>query len=444
MKICIIGTGYVGLVTGTCFAEMGNDVICIDNDPEKIKMLDDNIIPIYEPQLEELVKSNKTGRRLKFSDNIKEGIENSLLIFIAVGTPTKEDGSSNLQYVSDVARSIGKHINEYKIVVDKSTVPVGTSELVKKIIDEEQKLKTKKYEYDIVSNPEFLKEGAAIEDFMRPDRVVIGSDNKNAAEIMKELYSPFTKNGHPIIIMDIKSAEITKYAANCMLATRISFMNEISILCEKTGADVSKVRLGLGSDSRIGMSFLYAGLGYGGSCFPKDIKALIKSFSDINEDSALLEAVEKINLSQRKRFIDKILKHFNNDLNDRIISIWGLSFKPNTDDMRDAPSITIISELISKGAIIQAYDPQAIHESKKIFGENNPKICYTVNQYDALKNSDCLLLLTEWNCFKEPDFYKIQSVLKDKVIFDGRNIYDIDQLNKMGFKYYCLGRKSNE
>lgn len=442
MKICVIGTGYVGLVTGACLAEMGNDVICVDNNAEKIKLLNDNVIPIYEPQLEEIVRNNKDGGRLTFTTDIKTGIEKSLLIFIAVGTPTDEDGSADLKYVLAVAQEIGRYMNSYKIIVDKSTVPVGTSELVRTVILEEQNKNSTKFEYDIVSNPEFLKEGAAIEDFMRPDRVVIGTDNVRTAEIMKELYLPFVKNGHPIIIMDIKSAEITKYAANCMLATRISFMNEISRLCEKTGADITQVRMGIGTDSRIGMPFLYAGLGYGGSCFPKDVKALMHSFKKAGDESLLMNAVDKINQVQRQNFISKIKGHFQGNLKGLKFGVWGLSFKPNTDDMREAPAIDVIEALISAGAQVHAYDPQAVKEAKKIFGDTKAGLTYHKNQYDALDKADAFLLLTEWNSFKEPDFERIASVLKNKVIFDGRNIYDPAALKAKGFSYYSIGRPS--
>lgn len=366
MKLCIVGTGYVGLVSGVCFAEMGNDVICVDNNEEKVNMLSNNIVPIYEPGLEELAKNNASEGRLKFTSDIKSSIENSLFIFIAVGTPTAEDGSADLKYVFEVARSIGRYINGYKIIVDKSTVPVGTAEKVRSVILEEIQNRGAVFEFDVVSNPEFLKEGAAIEDFMRPDRVVIGADNVRTAELMKELYAPFLKNGHPVISMDVKSAEITKYAANCMLATRISFMNEIAKVCEKVGADVTKVRQGLGTDSRIGMPFLYAGLGYGGSCFPKDVRALIKTFEEMDMQSTLLEAVDGINTKQRQLFAEKIIRYFNNDLQGKTIAVWGLAFKPNTDDMREAPAVTIISELVSRGATIKAFDPQAVKEAIRI------------------------------------------------------------------------------
>ncbi len=439
MKICMVGTGYVGLVSGTCLAEIGNDVICIDNNKEKIDMLNSNIVPIYEPRLEELIESNRQAGRLSFSTDIKYGIERSDLIFIAVGTPTSSDGSADLKYVFSVAKDIGNYINGYKVVVNKSTVPVGTAEKVKNIILETMKARGVEFEFDVVSNPEFLKEGAAVEDFMRPDRVVIGADNKKAADLMMELYSPFVKNGHPVILVDTKSSEIIKYASNCMLALRISFMNEISKLCEFYGADVLKVRQGLGTDNRIGMPFLYAGVGYGGSCFPKDVKAMIKMFQEIGEDSKLFEAIDEINEKQRERFYNKISSHFKNNLNGKKIAVWGLAFKPNTDDMREAPSVYIINRLVDEGAKVFAYDPKAVKEAKKIFGENK-SIVYVDNQYDALIDANALVLITEWNCFKEPDFDKIFSLLKEKVIFDGRNIYDPDKLRGLGFTYYSFGR----
>lgn len=439
MKICVVGTGYVGLVSGACFSEMGNDVVCVDTNKDKIDKLNNNIIPIYEPRLDELVRSNKEAGRLSFTTDLKKGVEESLLIFIAVGTPTGEDGSADLKYVFKVAEDIATHINSYKIVVDKSTVPVGTAVKVREIIAAKQKELNKSFEFDVVSNPEFLKEGAAIDDFMKPDRIVIGSDNLRATEIMKELYGQFVKNGHPIIMMDVKSAEITKYAANCMLATRISFMNEMAMLCEKTGADVTKVRVGLGTDGRIGMPFLYAGLGYGGSCFPKDVKALIKTFDDMGQDSLLLKAVEDINQKQRFRFVEKVITHFNGNVKGKTLCLWGLAFKPNTDDMREAPALTIIEELLKKGAKINCTDPQAMNEAKHIIGENS-NITYFKNQYDALKDTDGLVLVTEWNSFKEPDFQKIYSLLKEKVIFDGRNIYDPENIMRQGFVYYSIGR----
>jgi len=439
MKICMVGTGYVGLVSGTCLAEMGNEVICVDNNVEKINLLNSNIVPIYEPRLEELIISNREAKRLSFTTDIKYGVENSEIIFIAVGTPTTPDNSVNLNYVFSVAKDIGRYINGYKVVVNKSTVPVGSAYKVKEIISEEMKKRNVEFEFDVVSNPEFLKEGKAVQDFMVPDRIVIGSDSERATKIMQQLYSPFAKNGHRIIIMDTKSSEITKYAANAMLALRISFMNEISKLCEKHNADILKVREGIGTDQRIGMFFLYAGVGYGGSCLPKDVKALKKMFQEIGEDSKLFEAIDEINENQRERFFNKIYNHFNHNLKGKIFAIWGLSYKPNTDDMREAPSIVIINKILEHGGTIQAYDPKAVKEAKKIFGEDK-KIRYTKDQYEALENADALVLITEWNCFKEPDFEKIYNLLKVKVIFDGRNIYDRNFLESMGFTYYGIGR----
>ncbi|MGC8764325.1 MAG: UDP-glucose dehydrogenase family protein [Brevinematia bacterium] len=440
MKICMVGTGYVGLVTGTCLAEIGNDVICIDNNADKIRMLNENIVPIYEPRLEELIENNRAAKRLSFSTDIKYGVEVSDLIFIAVGTPTNIDGSADLKYVYIVAEDIGRYINGYKVIVNKSTVPVGTAGKVREIIQKEIEKRGEIIEFDVVSNPEFLKEGAAVEDFMRPDRVIIGADNERAGKIMMELYSPFVKNGHPVILVDTRSSEIIKYAANCMLALRISFMNEISKLCEKYDADIMKVRQGIGTDQRIGMPFLYAGVGYGGSCFPKDVKAMIKMFQEIGEDSKLFEAIDEINEKQRERFFEKIFNHFKGNIKDRVFGVWGLSFKPNTDDMREAPSVYIINRLLDNGAFVNVYDPKAMKEARRIF-KDDKRIKYFDYQYDVLENADGLVLITEWNCFKEPDFKMIYSLLKEKVIFDGRNIYDPVALREMGFSYYGIGRK---
>lgn len=439
MKIAMVGTGYVGLVSGTCFAEMGNDVICVDNDANKVAMLNDNKIPIFEPGLEELVKNNRESGRLTFTTDIREAIEKVLFIFIAVGTPTSNDGSADLQYVCEVARTIGKYINGYKIIVDKSTVPIGTADKVRQIIADEQAIRGTKFEFDMVSNPEFLKEGAAINDFMRPDRVVIGTDNVRTTELMKELYAPFVKNGHPIINMDIKSAEITKYAANCMLAARISFMNELARICEASGADITKVRQGIGTDSRIGMAFLYAGLGYGGSCFPKDVKALIKSFDTLGIPSDLLKAIETTNMNQRQLFLEKIKSRFAS-IAGKTFAVWGLAFKPNTDDVREAPAITIISELLECGAKIQAYDPQAIKTAKQLLNADEDKLQYYTSQYDAVAGADALLIITEWNSFKRPDFEKLKASLITPVIFDGRNLYEPSSMEGLGFEYYSIGR----
>lgn len=440
MKISIIGTGYVGLVSGTCFSEMGNDVICADINSEKVEQLKNGIIPIYEPTLEELVKRNYKEERLFFTSNIKEAIEKSLIIFIAVDTPSQEDGSPNLKRVESVSRDIGKYINSYKIIVNKSTVPVGTADFVRNIILEEMEKREENIEFDMVSNPEFLKEGTAIEDFMKPDRVVIGTDNVRTAEIMKELYSPFVRNDNPIITMDIKSAEMTKYAANAFLATKISFINEIANLCEALGADVANVKKGMASDSRIGGQFLFPGLGYGGSCLPKDVKIINNSAKESDYKATIFETVNTINDKQKTIIVDKILKYFK-DKKDLTIGIWGLSFKPQTDDIREAPSIIIIKKLIENGFKIKAYDPEAIENVKKLLGEND-NISYFENMYDALDGVDAMLLVTEWMQFRRPDFEKMKKLMKNPLIFDGRNQYEPTNMRKIGFSYYCIGRQS--
>lgn len=433
MKICVIGTGYVGLVVGTCLAEMGNDVICIDNDTKKLAKLRKGIIPIYEPGLEELIKVNVSEGRLTFSDDLNEAVKDSLICFIAVGTPQREDGSADLSAVYKVAENIAKSMNDYKIIVNKSTVPVGTAEKVSEIIKNNTS-----FEFDIVSNPEFLKQGAAVDDFLKPDRVIIGSDSKKATEIMQELYSPFLRTGNPVIIMDVKSAEMTKYAANSFLAVKISYINEIANICEKVGADIEMVRVGMCSDSRIGSRFLFPGLGYGGSCLPKDIKAMIKTAKDFCCEHRILEAINETNKEQRQIFIKKVLTRFGQDLSGKTFAIWGLSFKPKTNDMREAPSITIIETLLSHGAKVVAFDPKAMDTAKEIFGS---KINYAKNAYDVLKNADGLLLLTEWNEFRRPDFDKIKSLLKTPVIIDGRNQYNEERLKSKGFEYICIGKK---
>ncbi len=434
MQICVIGTGYVGLVVGTCLAEMGNNVICIDNDTKKLAQLENGIVPIYEPGLEDLIKVNVREKRLTFSSDLKYGVENSLVCFIAVGTPQSEDGAADLQYVEAVAESIGKSINGYKVIVDKSTVPVGTADRVTEIIK-----KYTRHDFDVVSNPEFLKQGAAVDDFLKPDRVVIGSNSQRATEIMQELYSPFLRTGNPVIIMDVKSAEMTKYAANSFLAVKISYANEIANICEAVGADAEMVRIGMCSDKRIGSQFLFPGLGYGGSCFPKDVKALLKTAKDHNCGYQLLEAADEVNQKQRKIFIDKILKRFGKDLSDMTFGVWGLAFKPKTNDMRMAPAITIINTLLEHGATVQAYDPKAFDLAKTIWGD---KITYAENSYDALKDTDCMLLLTEWNEFRRPDFDRIKTLMKSPVIFDGRNQYEPDKMKRRGFEYYCVGKKA--
>ena len=434
MQLCIIGTGYVGLITGACLSEMGNYVICVDNDEEKLKKLKNGITPLYEPGLEELILANVSEGRLEFTNDLNYAVKKSIACFIAVGTPSGDDGSCDLSFVLSVANDIGKAMsecNEYKIIVDKSTVPVGTHKLV-----EEEIKKNYKGEFDVVSNPEFLKQGAAVDDFLKPDRVVIGSDSEKAIDIMREIYNPFTRTGNPIIIMDIKSAEMTKYAANAFLATKISFANEMANISEKVGANADLVRIGMSSDKRIGNQFLFHGLGYGGSCFPKDVQALIKTASDFGIDSDLLKATHKVNVNQRKNFVNKILKHYNNDIKNKTFAVWGLAFKPRTNDMRESPAITIINMLLDKGAKIKAYDPKAMETAKIIFGD---KIVYSSNSYDALENADALILITEWNEFKRPSFDKIKSKLKEPIIFDGRNQYDKKRMTDRGIKYISLG-----
>ena len=430
MQLCIIGTGYVGLITGACLSEMGNYVICVDNDEEKLKKLKNGITPLYEPGLEELILANVSEGRLEFTNDLNYAVKKSIACFIAVGTPSGDDGSCDLSFVLSVANDIGKAMsecNEYKIIVDKSTVPVGTHKLV-----EEEIKKNYKGEFDVVSNPEFLKQGAAVDDFLKPDRVVIGSESEKAIDIMREIYNPFTRTGNPIIIMDIKSAEMTKYAANAFLATKISFANEMANISEKVGANADLVRIGMSSDKRIGNQFLFHGLGYGGSCFPKDVQALIKTASDFGIDSDLLKATHKVNVNQRKNFVNKILKHYNNYIKNKTFAVWGLAFKPRTNDMRESPAITIINMLLDKGAKIKAYDPKAMETAKIIFGD---KIVYSSNSYEALENADALILITEWNEFKRPSFDKIKSKLKEPIIFDGRNQYDKKRMTDRGIKY---------
>ena len=434
MKICIIGTGYVGLVAGACFAENGNDVTCVDKDSKKIEGLKRAKVPIYEPGLEEFLKRNTKKERLKFTTNLKKAVRESFIIFIAVGTPQGDDGSADLKHVLEVAALIGKAINGYKIIATKSTVPVGTTNRVRETIAKETE-----YPFSVVSNPEFLKEGAAINDFMKPDRIIVGTDNQEAADIMKELYSPFVRTGNPILTMDIESAEMTKYAANAMLTTRVSFMNELANLCEKVGADISDVRKGIGADPRIGYSFLFPGVGYGGSCFPKDVRAIIRTAKENNYELSILKAVDSVNTHQREILVQKILKHFGGNLKGRAIGIWGLSFKPNTDDIRDAPSIVIINRLLEVGARIKVYDPAAMDEVKKVFYE---RIEYSKKSYDALEGADALVLITEWNEFREPDFKRILKSMNTPIVFDGRNIFNPRKLQDMGFTYYGIGRKA--
>lgn len=436
MKIAVIGTGYVGLVTGTCFSEVGVDVTCVDIDQKKIDNLKKGLLPIYEPGLEEMVHRNYEKKRLHFSTSLKESIQDAEVVFIAVGTPPDEDGSADLKYVLGVASEIGKHMQRPLVVVTKSTVPVTTAEKVRASVEKELKARGLKMEFYVASNPEFLKEGAAIEDFMKPDRIVVGTDRPEAEEIMRKLYKPFLLNGHPIIFMDIPSAEMTKYAANAMLATKISFMNDIANLCEIMGADVNMVRKGIGSDGRIGPKFIYPGVGYGGSCFPKDVKALAKTAQENNYTMRILNAVEEVNEAQKEVLFNKVLKHFKGDIKGKKFALWGLSFKPKTDDMREAPSLVIIEKLVQAGASVVAYDPVAMHEAQRMLGN---KIVYSTEMYDCLKGADALLIVTEWPEFRSPDFETISKALNNKVLFDGRNIFDAADMKKLGFEYYCIG-----
>ena len=436
MKIAVIGTGYVGLVTGACFSEVSVNVICVDIDQKKIDNLNKGIIPIYEPGLEEIVLRNSIKNKLKFSTSLQESIKDVDVVFIAVGTPPDEDGSADLKYVLSVASDIGKYIQKQIVVVNKSTVPVGTAEKVKQAIQKELTLRGQTIEFYVASNPEFLKEGSAIDDFMKPDRIVVGTDRSEAEEIMRKLYKPFLMNGHPIIFMDIPSAEMTKYAANAMLATKISFMNDVANLCEIMGADVNMVRRGIGSDSRIGSKFIYPGVGYGGSCFPKDVKALIKTAKDNHYNMRILNAVEEVNDFQKSVLFNKVNTHFNNQLKGKTFAIWGLAFKPKTDDMREAPSLVIIENLLKAGANVVAYDPVAAHEAKRILGD---AISYSDEMYDTLTKADALLIITEWPEFRSPDFDEISKRLNNKVIFDGRNIFDFNEMKNMGYNYYCIG-----
>lgn len=439
MKIAVIGTGYVGLVTGTCFAEVGVDVTCVDIDEKKIENLKKGILPIYEPGLEEMVLRNTAKNRLHFSTSLRDSIQNTEVVFIAVGTPPDEDGSADLKYVLGVASSIGEHMTHPLVVVTKSTVPVSTAEKVRKAVQTQLDKRNSKLDFYVASNPEFLKEGAAIEDFMKPDRIVVGTDRTEAEEIMRKLYKPFLMNGHPIIFMDIPSAEMTKYAANAMLATKISFMNDIANLCEIMGADVNMVRKGIGSDGRIGPKFIYPGVGYGGSCFPKDVKALIKTAKENKYEMRILNAVENVNEAQKEVLFNKVRTHYNNNLKGKTFALWGLSFKPKTDDMREAPSLVIIEKLLAAGASVVAYDPVAMHEAQRILGDT---ISYCTDMYDTLNNADALLIVTEWPEFRVPDFEELNKRLKAKVLFDGRNIFDAKDMKQLGYDYYCIGIKT--
>ncbi|WP_347841248.1 UDP-glucose/GDP-mannose dehydrogenase family protein [uncultured Draconibacterium sp.] len=440
MKISVVGTGYVGLVSGTCFAETGVNVACVDIDEKKIENLNNGIIPIYEPGLEDIYKKNVEKGRLEFTTNLAESIKETEAVFIAVGTPPDEDGSADLKYVLGVAREIGKNMDHYLVVVTKSTVPVGTSAKVKQAILEELEKRNEDIPFDVASNPEFLKEGSAVDDFLKPDRIVIGTESKKAQKVMKRLYKPFLLNGHPILFMDITSSEMTKYAANSMLATKISFINDIANLCEIVGADVDNVRKGIGSDVRIGHKFIYPGTGYGGSCFPKDVQALIRTADEHNYSLEILKAVETVNYRQKEVLFSKLNKRFGGDLKGKKFAMWGLAFKPKTDDMREAPSLVIIEKLIAAGASVVAYDPVAMTEAKRILGD---KISYAKDEYEAVIDADALILVTEWSEFRLPNFKVLEKLLKNKLIFDGRNIYDPEELKEMEFEYYAIGRKTN-
>jgi UDPglucose 6-dehydrogenase len=441
MKIAVVGTGYVGLVTGTCLAEVGIDVTCIDIDTKKIDNLKKGILPIYEPGLEELVTRNVDAKRLKFSTSLAESVKGCDIAFIAVGTPPGEDGSADLKYVLGVAKEIGENIEDYIVVVTKSTVPVGTAVKVKAAVQQALDNRSSRVLFDVASNPEFLKEGAAVDDFLKPDRIVVGVESKKAEDIMRKLYKPFLLNGHPIIFMDIPSAEMTKYAANAMLATKISFMNDIANLCEIMGADVNLVRKGIGSDPRIGNKFIYPGIGYGGSCFPKDVKALAKTAEENGHVMRILNAVEEVNEEQKMVLFNKISTHFDGNLKGKTFAIWGLSFKPKTDDMREAPSLVIIENLLKAGANVRAFDPVAMHEAQKMLQD---QITYTKDQYDALIDTDALIIATEWPEFRSPNFNVMSKLLKNKLIFDGRNIYELDEMKELGYTYYCIGIHTNK
>lgn len=437
MNITIVGTGYVGLVSGTCFAETGINVTCVDVDQAKIDKLNKGIIPIYEPGLTPMVTNNMEKGRLFFSTSLKDSIAEADAVFIAVGTPPDEDGSADLKYVLGVAREIGRYTEHYMVIVTKSTVPIGTAKKVKAAIQEELDNRNSDLTFDVASNPEFLKEGAAISDFLKPDRVVIGTESEKAQKVMQKLYKPFLMNNHPVIFMDIPSAEMTKYAANSMLATKISFMNDIANLCEIVGADVNNVRKGIGSDSRIGHKFIYPGTGYGGSCFPKDVQALVKTSEQNGHPLEILQSVENVNNRQKSVLYNKMMKHFDGDLKGKKIAIWGLSFKPNTDDMREAPALVIIDKLVKEGAVVSAYDPVAMEECERKIGKT---INYAKDQYEALIDADALVVVTEWNEFKVPNFRVMEKLLKNKLIFDGRNIYDTEELKDNKYIYYSIGR----
>ena len=434
MKISVIGTGYVGLVTGTCLAETGNEVLCIDIDANKVKQMQDGEVPIYEPHLDVLFERNIKANRLKFSTSLTEGLDHGEIIFLALPTPEDDDGSADLSYVLGVAKEIGKYIKDYKVIVDKSTVPVGTSDKVHAAISNETNV-----DFDVVSNPEFLREGFAVDDFLKPERIVIGSSSERATELMNKLYKPFVRSGNPILIMDERSAELTKYAANSFLAAKITFMNEIANFCEKVGADVDKVRIGMGTDSRIGKRFLFPGIGYGGSCFPKDVKALHKSGLESNHDFEILSSVIKVNSKQKTILIPKILSKYNNDIEGKTFAIWGLAFKPETDDIREAPALYMIDELLKHGAKINVFDPEAMPNVKRKYGD---KLNYTNNMYETINGVDALIICTEWSIFRTPDFSKLKEKMLEPMIFDGRNLYDTNEIKSEGFNYISIGRKS--
>ena len=433
MKLAIVGTGYVGLVTGTCLADTGNDVICVDIDKEKVAMLKNNIMPIYEPDLDTYFERNVQEGRLKFTTDLSKAVEHADIIFLALPTPPGEDGSADLSYILGVAEELGKIIKEYKVIVNKSTVPVGTAEKVREAVS-----KNTKSEFDVVSNPEFLREGLAVDDFMKPDRIVIGSKSEKAKKLMEELFAPFVRQGNPIVFMDERSSELTKYASNSYLATRITFMNEIANICERIGADVDLVRIGMGNDTRIGKRFLFSGIGYGGSCFPKDVTALHKSAQDYGYHFDILDSVMRVNEIQKTIIVPKIKNYFKNDIKGKKIALWGLSFKPDTDDIREAPALYIIDKLVEEGVKITAYDPEAMKNVKKLLGD---KIELVNDHYEALKDADALVIATEWSVFRTPDFRKVAANLKSKVIFDGRNLYDLNQMEKLGFYYNSIGRR---
>lgn len=433
MKIAVIGTGYVGLVTGTCLAETGNEVVCVDIDAEKVAKMRQGVVPIYEPHLDILFERNINANRLSFTTSLDDGLEHGDIIFLALPTPEDEDGSADLSYVLNVSEEIGKKIKEYKVIVDKSTVPVGTAEKVQAVIAQNASC-----DFDVVSNPEFLREGFAVDDFLKPERIVVGSSSDRATEMMRKLYAPFVRSGNPIIIMDEKSAELTKYAANSFLATKITFMNEIANYCQKVGADVDKVRVGMGTDSRIGKRFLFPGIGYGGSCFPKDVKALHKAGKDEDYHFQILDAVIDVNSKQKTILIPKIDTYFNGDLSGKTIAVWGLAFKPETDDIREAPAIDVMNELLDRGAKLQVFDPEAMPNIEKKFGD---RLVYAKSMYEALENVDALVICTEWSIFRTPNYGKLKQLLNQPVIFDGRNLYNVSDMEAEGFTYFSIGRK---